>query len=94
MTRTDELAVMVDAADVYTTIVKPTITDGSFSPLAAKTSHAPYVLYYWYPGSWRGYVREYTRGDCIDLANALGLDCPRRAQPAGRRLVGWHGACR
>jgi SAM-dependent methyltransferase len=41
--------------------------------LRGKTSHAPYVLYYWYPGGWRGYIREYTRGDCIELANALGL---------------------
>jgi len=42
--------------------------------LRGKTSHAPYVLYYWYPGQWRGYVREYTRGDCTELAEALGLD--------------------
>jgi SAM-dependent methyltransferase len=42
--------------------------------LRGKTSHAPYVLYYWYPGQWRGYVREYTRGDCIELAKALGLE--------------------
>jgi SAM-dependent methyltransferase len=42
--------------------------------LRGKTSHAPYGLYYWYPGGWRGYVREYTRGDCIELAAALGLE--------------------
>jgi SAM-dependent methyltransferase len=42
--------------------------------LRGRTSHAPYSLYYWYPGQWRGYVREYTRGDCTELANALGLD--------------------
>ena len=42
--------------------------------LRGKTAHAPYVLYYWYPGQWRGYVREYTRGDCTELANALGLE--------------------
>jgi 2-polyprenyl-3-methyl-5-hydroxy-6-metoxy-1,4-benzoquinol methylase len=22
--------------------------------LCGKTSHAPYVMYYWYPGGWRG----------------------------------------
>lgn len=42
--------------------------------LRGKTSHVPYVLYYWYPGQWRGYVREYTRGDCTELAKALGLE--------------------
>jgi SAM-dependent methyltransferase len=42
--------------------------------LRGRTSHAPYFLYYWYPGQWRGYVREYTRGDCIELTNALGLE--------------------
>jgi SAM-dependent methyltransferase len=42
--------------------------------LRGRTSHAPYVLYYWYPGQWRGYVREYTRGDCKELAKALGLE--------------------
>jgi SAM-dependent methyltransferase len=42
--------------------------------LRGKTSHAPYATYYWYPGGWRGYVREYTRGDCVELAKALALD--------------------
>lgn len=42
--------------------------------LRGKTSHPQYELYYWYPGHWRGHVREYTRGDCLQLANALGLE--------------------
>ncbi len=42
--------------------------------LRGRTSHAPYSLYYWYPGHWRGHVREYTRGDCIELSRALGLE--------------------
>jgi SAM-dependent methyltransferase len=42
--------------------------------LRGKTSHPQYELYYWYPGRWRGHVREYTRGDCIQLANALKLE--------------------
>ena len=41
--------------------------------LRGQTSHPPYELYYWYPGSWRGHVREYTEGDCVALAKALGL---------------------
>jgi SAM-dependent methyltransferase len=42
--------------------------------LQGKTSHPQYDVYYWYPGNWRGHVREYTRGDCIALARALGLE--------------------
>jgi len=42
--------------------------------LRGLTSHPPYDQYYWYPGHWRGHVREYTKGDCLALANALGLD--------------------
>jgi 2-polyprenyl-3-methyl-5-hydroxy-6-metoxy-1,4-benzoquinol methylase len=41
--------------------------------LRGRTSHPPYELYYWYPGNWRGHVREYTEGDCLALAKALGL---------------------
>ncbi|MCW2685304.1 MAG: SAM-dependent methyltransferase [Mycobacterium sp.] len=44
------------------------------SVLRGQTSHPPYDLYYWYPGHWRGHVREYTRGDCEALAQALGLE--------------------
>jgi 2-polyprenyl-3-methyl-5-hydroxy-6-metoxy-1,4-benzoquinol methylase len=42
--------------------------------LRGRTSHPPYELYYWYPGNWRGHVREYTEGDCVALAKALGLE--------------------
>ncbi|MEV5309652.1 methyltransferase domain-containing protein [Streptomyces sp. NPDC052610] len=42
--------------------------------LRGRTSHPPYELYYWYPGTWRGHVREYTEGDCRALAKALGLE--------------------
>ncbi|MDQ0992462.1 bifunctional 2-polyprenyl-6-hydroxyphenol methylase/3-demethylubiquinol 3-O-methyltransferase UbiG [Streptomyces sp. V3I7] len=41
--------------------------------LRGRTSHPQFELYYWYPGSWRGHVREYTEGDCRALAKALGL---------------------
>ncbi|MEB3980338.1 methyltransferase domain-containing protein [Mycobacterium sp. 663a-19] len=42
--------------------------------LLGKTSHQKYEIYYWYPGKFRGHVREYTRGDCVALARALGLE--------------------
>ena len=43
--------------------------------LFGRTNNPRYEVYYWYPGPrWRGPVREYTRGDCIALAGALGLE--------------------
>jgi 2-polyprenyl-3-methyl-5-hydroxy-6-metoxy-1,4-benzoquinol methylase len=42
--------------------------------LRGKTSHCKYETFYWNPGKWRGHVREYTRGDCVALAQALGLE--------------------
>ena len=36
--------------------------------------HPQFDTYYWYPGSWRGHVREYTADDCSRLAAALGLE--------------------
>jgi SAM-dependent methyltransferase len=42
--------------------------------LVGKTSLPAYPDYYWHPGPWRGHVREYTRGDCVALAEALGLE--------------------
>lgn len=39
-----------------------------------RTNNPRYELFYWYPGPWRGPVREYTRGDCQALAEALGLE--------------------
>ncbi|WP_328351398.1 class I SAM-dependent methyltransferase [Mycobacterium sp. NBC_00419] len=42
--------------------------------LFGRTNNPRYELYYWYPGGWRGPVREYTGGDCVALAEALGLE--------------------
>lgn len=39
-----------------------------------RTNHAPFGDYYWYPGSWRGHVREYVKGDLEVFADALNLD--------------------
>lgn len=43
--------------------------------LFGRTNNPRYEVYYWYPGTrWRGPVREYTRGDCVALADALGVE--------------------
>jgi SAM-dependent methyltransferase len=42
--------------------------------LRGKTALPQFELFYWYPGPWRGHVREYTKGDCLALARALELE--------------------
>ncbi len=42
--------------------------------LIGRTNHPPYASFYWYPGHWRGHVREYTRGDLRLLVEYLGLE--------------------
>jgi len=42
--------------------------------LRGQTNHPPYPGYYWFPGSWRGHVREYCRRDLELLSGYLGLE--------------------
>lgn len=44
------------------------------SVLFGRTNNPRFDIFYWYPGRWRGPVREYTRADCTALAEALDLD--------------------
>ncbi len=39
-----------------------------------RTNLPAFECYYWYPGSWRGHVREYVRSDLVQLAEYLRLD--------------------
>ncbi|MDT5009583.1 MAG: hypothetical protein QOH57_1200 [Mycobacterium sp.] len=50
--------------------------------LFGKTNHPRYEVYYWAPIPFRGHLREYTRDDCIKLAEALGLEVVE--------IKGWH----
>lgn len=45
--------------------------------LLGRTNMPRYDTYYWYPGPWRGHVREYTSGDLKALAHYLGLTAVR-----------------
>ena len=53
------------------------------------TNYQPYDSFYWYPGQWRGHVREYVRGDLVSLSHYLGLKilelrgCDRMLQRVG-----------
>lgn len=42
--------------------------------LRGKTNLPAYGTYYWYPGPWRGHVREYVKEDLSLLAQYLGLE--------------------
>ena len=42
--------------------------------LFGKTNYNRFEYYYWYPGLWRGHVREYVRNDLILLNRYLGLE--------------------
>jgi SAM-dependent methyltransferase len=65
-----------------------------------RTNLPPFADYYWHPGSWRGHVREYTRGDLLALAGYLDIDVvelrscnhmlgkvPSRIRPASRNVA-------
>jgi SAM-dependent methyltransferase len=42
--------------------------------LMGGTNLPPFESYYWYPGLWRGHIREYVYNDLIKLSNFLDLD--------------------
>jgi len=42
--------------------------------LFGRTNLPDFAVYYWYPGPWRGHVREYTKGDLVQLAGYLNLE--------------------
>lgn len=39
-----------------------------------RTNLPPFESYYWYPGVWRGHVREYVKNDLIKLSEYLNLE--------------------
>jgi SAM-dependent methyltransferase len=42
--------------------------------LRGRTNLPPYDSFYWYPGDWRGHVREYVEGDLRSLSEYLGME--------------------
>jgi SAM-dependent methyltransferase len=42
--------------------------------LRGRTNLPRFEGYYWYPGSWRGHIREYVRDDLVKLCEYLDLD--------------------
>lgn len=44
------------------------------SVIFGKTNLPPFDNYYWYPGTWRGHVREYVKDDLLQLVKFLNLE--------------------
>jgi SAM-dependent methyltransferase len=44
------------------------------SVVLGRTNLPPFDTFYWYPGPWRGHVREYVKGDLVKLVAYLGLE--------------------
>ena len=42
--------------------------------LFGETNLPDFEYYYWYPGPWRGHIREYVRNDLVKLAEYLNLE--------------------
>ena len=42
--------------------------------LFGKTNLPRFEVYYWYPGKWRGHVREYSKADLIQLSEYLDIE--------------------
>ena len=49
--------------------------------LIGKTNLPPFDSYYWYPGHWRGHVREYVKGDLESLAGLPSIDARGKGAP-------------
>jgi SAM-dependent methyltransferase len=67
---------------VYVTVPNHVNIRKRIAVLFGETNHPEFERYYWAPKPFRGHLREYTRGDCIGLANALGLELVE--------VKGWH----
>ena len=42
--------------------------------MLGKTNYTRFPYFYWYPGKWAGHIREYVRGDLMQLNDLLGLE--------------------
>ena len=42
--------------------------------LFGESNFPPFEMYYWYPGQWRGHVREYVRSDLLQLCAFMDLE--------------------
>lgn len=70
----DLLELATPAGLLFLTIPNAVNVRKRIAVLFGKTNLPRFESYYWYPGSWRGHVREYVRDDLVKLAEYLNLD--------------------
>lgn len=67
------IGLLKDDGLLYITVPSAVNIRKRISVLLGKTNLPPFQTFYWYPGDWRGHVREYTKGDLKQLCKNLGL---------------------
>lgn len=70
----DLLALVKPEGWFFTTVPNAANIRKRIDLLLGKTNLPAFDGYYWYPGPWRGHVREYVRGDLIKLCQFLSLE--------------------
>jgi SAM-dependent methyltransferase len=58
----------------FTTVPSAVNIRKRLNVMAGRTNLPRFDGYYWYPGRWRGHIREYTKGDLRKLAKYLDLE--------------------
>ena len=68
------LHLLKDDGIVFITVPNAGNIKKRLSLLTGGTNLPSFERYYWYPGLWRGHIREYVYNDLIKLSNFLDLD--------------------
>ena len=71
---TDLLALARPGGLLFVTVPNAANIRKRIALLRGGTNLPPFADYYWYPGPWRGHVREYVRADLLQLAAYLDLE--------------------
>ncbi len=70
----DLLECVVPGGYLFVTVPNAVNIRKRIAVLRGRTNLPEFSSFYWYPGPWRGHVREYTKGDLVQLATYLDLD--------------------
>jgi SAM-dependent methyltransferase len=58
----------------FTTVPSAVNIRKRINVIFGRTNLPRFEGYYWYPGHWRGHIREYTKRDLLNLSEYLGLE--------------------
>jgi len=68
------LALLKDDGVLFITVPNAGNIKKRLKLLVGDTNLPPFESYYWYPGTWRGHIREYVFKDLVKLSNNLDLE--------------------